>query len=219
MSKDKPSNLSDAQFADILEPFGVHPSVDQIHKIRDYVSLLLRWNKSISLTTVIDPVEIVSRHFGESMFAKSLLPVENCRLADVGSGAGFPGLPLKIISESLKVTLVESNKKKCAFLSEVSRSLGFTGVDILPQRFEEARVESGFANIVTSRAVGDFAALLRWSRNALPERGHIVLWVGGEDATAIASTPGWIWHPPVRIPESQRRFILIGRPSSQTPKF
>lgn len=215
MSKNNQSGLSDAQVVDLLGPFGIHPTPDQIHKIRGYVSLLLKWNRSISLTTVVDPAEIVSRHFGESMFAISLLPVENCRLADVGSGAGFPGLPLKIASDSLKLTLIESNKKKCAFLSEIVRSLALIDVDVSSQRFEEIRAESGFANIVTARAVGDFSALLRWSESALPPRGHIVLWIGGEDATIVSSSPGWIWQSPVRIPESQRRFILIGRPAPQ----
>ena len=104
--------------------------------VREYVSLLLMWNQSISLTTVTDPDEIISRHFGESMFAAKLISVENCRLADVGTGAGFPGLPLKILSPTLDLVLIESNKKKYAFLSEVVRSLGLKSVEVLPERFE-----------------------------------------------------------------------------------
>ena len=64
--------------------------------------MLLKWNNLVSLTSITDPVDIVARHFGESMFAASLLPVENGRLADVGSGAGFPGVALKILHEDLK---------------------------------------------------------------------------------------------------------------------
>ena len=152
------------------------------------MALLLKWNRSVSLTSITDPVEIVGRHFGESMFASGLLPVENCRLADVGTGAGFPGLALKIACPSLHVTLIESNKKKCAFLSEVVRTLEFSDVEIRPERFEEIRPETVLANLITCRAVGEFKQLLRWSTSALVRRGHLLLWVGAEDSTRIART-------------------------------
>jgi 16S rRNA (guanine527-N7)-methyltransferase len=219
MSNDKKIDISNEQIIASLSSFGVHTSMDQISKIREYIRILLKWNNLVSLTSIVDPVEIVARHFGESMYASSLIPVENGRLADVGSGAGFPGLALKILCQHLQVILIESNKKKCAFLSEVVRSLGLLDVEVLPKRFEEVRAEPGFANFVTSRAVGGFPGILRWSRHTLSQRGHIILWAGGEDTTKISGTLGWTWQPAVRIPESQRRFILIGRPALEgTPK-
>ena len=198
-----------------LAPFKLVPSDDQIAKIREYVALLLRWNRSISLTTVTDPQEIVARHFGESMYASNLLPVEKCRLADVGTGAGFPGLALKIAHPSLRLLLIESNRKKCAFLSEVTRALRLEDVEIRAERFEEIRPDLIGADIVTCRAVGDFKEILRWSRGALTPQGHIVLWVGADDATRIARAGEWTWQPAQRIPESRRRFILIGRPAEE----
>jgi 16S rRNA (guanine527-N7)-methyltransferase len=203
------------QISEALSPFGIFPTENQLHSIREYVILLLKWNRLIGLTSIEDPVEIVARHFGESMYAVSLLPVENCRLADVGSGAGFPGLAIKIACPGIQIMLIESNKKKCAFLSEVVRSLGFNGVEIRHERFENIRPETVHANVITSRAVGGFTELVRWAKNALVHRGHLVLWVGGEDATKIARIPGWTWQPAARIPDSQRRFILIGRPVSE----
>ncbi len=207
-----PIEISNRQVCEALAPFAILPTEDQIAKIRAYTGLLLRWNRSISLTSITDPVEIVERHFGESMYASKLLPVENCRLADVGTGAGFPGLALKIACPGVHLTLIESNKKKCAFLSEVVRSLGFNGVEIRSERFEQIRPESVRANIVTSRAIGEFKQILRWSTNALVHRGHLMLWVGAEDSTRIACNPGWTWQPAMRLPDSQRRFILVGRP-------
>ncbi len=133
-------------------------------------------------------------------------------LADVGTGAGFPGLALKIFCPSIHLTLIESNKKKCAFLAEVVRALEFSGVEIHPERFEQIRPETVRANIIVSRAVGEFKQLLSWAAGALVRRGHIMIWVGAEDATRIASNSDWIWQPAVHIPDSQRRFILIGRP-------
>jgi 16S rRNA (guanine527-N7)-methyltransferase len=207
-----PIEISNRQICEALSAFGISPDEDQIAKIREYVLILLRWNRSVSLTSITDPIDIVGRHFGESMYSSRLLPVENCRLADVGTGAGFPGLALKIANPSIHLILIESNKKKCVFLSEVIRTLGFTGVEIRADRFEQIRQEEILANIITCRAVGEFKQLIRWSANALARRGHLMLWVGAEDSTRISSTPAWVWQPAVRIPESQRRFILIGRP-------
>jgi 16S rRNA (guanine527-N7)-methyltransferase len=205
-------DIGNRQICDALSPFAISPSEDQIAKIREYMLILLKWNRSISLTSIKDPVEIVGRHFGESLFASKLLPVENCRLADVGTGAGFPGLALKIACPSLRITLIESNRKKCAFLSEVVRNLKFSDVEIRHERFEQIRPEAVSANIITSRAVGEYRQLLSWSRSALARRGHLILWVGAEDSARITRTPAWTWQPAVRIPDSQRRFVLIGRP-------
>jgi 16S rRNA (guanine527-N7)-methyltransferase len=211
MSNSIHSEIRKEQVLAALAPFGVHLSDDQIAKVQAYVRLLLKWNKLTSLTSITDPAEIVSRHFGESMYAATLLPVENGRLVDIGTGAGFPGLALKILNPDLHIVLIESNKKKSAFLAEVARTLELPEVEILSVRFEEIRPEGDFANFITARAIGGFPALLRWSRSALSHRGHLILWVGGEDITSITNSKGWIWNPPARIPESQRRFILVGR--------
>ena len=210
--------LSSQKTREALSTFGVSVTDGQVAKIQDYIALLLKWNRSVSLTSVTEPIEIVRRHFGESMFAAGLLPVENCRLADFGTGAGFPGLALKIAVPSIDLVLVESNKKKCAFLSEVQRTLGISGVEILAERFEDIRPEALQVELVTSRALGDFKNLLRWSARALLARGHVMLWVGAEDSTRITANPEWTWQPAVRLPESQRRFILIGRPISGISK-
>jgi 16S rRNA (guanine527-N7)-methyltransferase len=206
-------SLTDERISSLLAPFGVRPSSDQILKVREYVILLLNWNESLSLTSIADPEEIIVRHFGESMFLSSVVPVEKGRLADLGSGAGFPGLALKIISPNLHVVLIESNKKKCAFLAEVVRTLDFYNVEVIPRRFEEIRTNHDFADFIAARALGDFPRLLKWSRTALKSEGHIALWVGGTDTTKIEMTSGWIWQPAIRIPESQRRFLLTGHPT------
>ena len=205
-------SLTDELIVSTLLPFQIQLTPGEIVKIQEYIRLLLKWNQSVSLTSVVDPVEILARHFGESMFICCLLPVEKCRLADIGSGAGFPGLAVKIACPELRLTLIESNKKKCAFLSEVVRALELENVEVMPIRFEEARVAPDFAEVITARAVGGFSDVLRWAKTALARRGHVILWLGGEDCAKVSSTPGWIWKPAVKIPESQRRFVLIGRP-------
>jgi 16S rRNA (guanine527-N7)-methyltransferase len=150
------------------------------------------------------------------MFAGCLIPVENCRLADLGSGAGFPGLALKIAQPRLEVRLIESNKKKCAFLSEIVRSLELERVEVVPMRFDEIRTESPFAELITVRALGGFSEILDWAKGTLTDRGQVILWIGGEDAAQVSSTPGWAWQAAVKIPDSQRRYVLIGRPQPET---
>src|SRR5229473_8165497 len=132
----------------------------QVQQIQQYTKLLGTWNDKVNLTAIRDPLEILYRHFCESMFGASLLPVENCRLADVGTGGGFPGLPLKILRPDLDLYLVESNVKKATFLAEVVRELGLTGARTIISRYEELGEEIAPLDVVCSRALGDFANFL-----------------------------------------------------------
>src|SRR6267154_1718358 len=132
----------------------------QVKQIQQYTKLLWTWNDKVNLTAIRDPLEILYRHFCESMFGAALLPVENCRLADVGSGGGFPGIPLKIVRPDLHVFLVEANFKKATFLAEGVRELGRTDTRVLVWRFGELVDEVARMDVVCSRALGDFARLL-----------------------------------------------------------
>src|SRR5260370_31622351 len=120
-----------------LREFKLPAYDDQVLQIQQYMKLLLAWNEKISLTAIRDPLEMLYRHFCESMYASISVPVENGRLADVGSGGGFPGLPLKIIQPNLRVFLVESNLKKATFLAEVILELGLKDAQVLVRRYED----------------------------------------------------------------------------------
>lgn len=188
-----------------------------VEGIQLYISILLTWNRSISLTTVTDPEDIVRFHFGESLFAASLLPIKDGRLADVGTGAGFPGLPLKMLAPSLNLTLIESNAKKAAFLAEVVRSLALDCVHIFRGRMEEfgGKLSPGSADtfdFITARALGQFENLLAWSKRHLAGAGGLILWLGQDDVASVSETGDWTWAMPVRIPGSDRRFIVSGSP-------
>jgi 16S rRNA (guanine527-N7)-methyltransferase len=206
-------SLTSAQITDALKPYGIAPSIDLIKGVRTYTELLLKWNRSISLTSVTDVEQILRFHFGESLFALSMLPVEKSRLADVGSGAGFPGIPLAMTSPSLTVTLIESNAKKYAFLNEVIRELKLRNVTALHSRMEEIKAPTRAFDIVSARALGKFEDLLWWAQKELALGGRIALWVGSEDATDISADSKWKWSAPAPIPGSQRRYILIGSPN------
>ncbi len=195
-----------------LEPYGIRPSPSQAEAIQRYLTLLLQWNQKVNLTSLRDPAEILQRHFGESMFAASAVPISCGRLADVGAGAGFPGLALKIACPDLAVVLIESNLKKSAFLSEVVRLLNLDGVEVVRSRMEDLSVRAGFAGFVSARAVGNFDRILRWARKALSGEGQVLLWLGAADAKEVSSRHGWGWREPIEIPGSHRRVLLVGRP-------
>jgi 16S rRNA (guanine527-N7)-methyltransferase len=203
---------SDRQIQDILLQYRFSPDPGQLKAIKAYISLLLRWNQKISLTAVVDPVEILRFHFGESIFAASSVPIENGRLADVGSGAGFPGLALRIALPELSLTLIESNSKKASFLAEASRELNLKRVDVVRERMEEVPVELGQFDYITARALGRHENLLAWSRSRVCTTGKIVLWLGEEETRSISGDPTWTWREPIHLPRSKRRFILVGSP-------
>jgi 16S rRNA (guanine527-N7)-methyltransferase len=150
-------------------------------------------------------------HFGESLFALSMLPVEKSRLADVGTGAGFPGIPLAMARPSLDVRLIEPNAKKFAFLNEVFRKLSLANVTAVRARTADIQSPSDLFDIITARAVGQLDELVGWARDKLTPGGKLVLWLGDEDARHISRDIRFDWSTPVRIPHTERRFILEGR--------
>lgn len=201
--------LSDSEIRAALAPFGVAANDQLCCGIQAYISLLLLWNRKISLTAVVQPKEIVQFHFGESLFAVEKVGMENGRLADVGSGAGFPGIPIAMAVSTLRVTLIEANHKKAAFLSEVIRRLDLRNAAVLRSRTDDVVERFDF---ITARAVGPHKQLIRWSHRSLARPGKLILWLGEGDAALIGSEEGWDWQSPIRIPVSRNRVLLIGSP-------
>ncbi len=202
--------LSNEMIARELRPYGATASARLCDQIRIYVDLLLRWNQRTSLTTVTDPEGIVRFHFGESLLAVTAVPIRHGRLADVGSGAGFPAVPIRMVSEDLNVILIESNQKKATFLSEIVRELQLANVDVRRSRMEEIDFSRDTFDFVTARAIGIDDEFLDWSRKALNPNGSIVLWLGEESAREVSRDASWKWADSIRIPQSERRVVLHG---------
>ena len=141
----------------LLEEFGL--SKEQISKFIRYLELLLEWNEKFNLTAITDKDEIEEKHFIDSIELIKYFDVKNKTLLDVGSGAGFPGVPLAICEPSLKVTLLESNGKKVSYLKEVVKELKLENVEIIQGRVEELNQREKY-DIVTARAVKELNILL-----------------------------------------------------------
>src|SRR5258708_27769416 len=135
-------------FRDLLDlefsPFRVLTS-EQLDLLEGHYQLLAKWNERINLTRIRSLEDAVHLHYCESLYVGILLPAGSLRVADVGSGAGFPGIPLAILRPELKVTLIESHQRKAVFLREAAR--GLANVSIIPGRAES--VDDAFDWIVS----------------------------------------------------------------------
>ena len=202
------------RIAELLLPFGVSSlNPAQLRSISTYVDVLLKWNARINLTAVRRAEEVVTRHFGESLFtARQLFPDgENSQVAsvaDVGSGAGFPGLPMKLWAPPVGLTLIESNQKKATFLKEVARSLTLMNVNIVTARAEQVVLG---ADVVTLRAVEKFETVLPTATRLVASHGRIALLIGEGQVAVAQRAPGFVWTSPERIPLSKGRVLLVGQ--------
>jgi 16S rRNA (guanine527-N7)-methyltransferase len=210
MPTPSPATLPADTIRRALGEFQIAVNDSQVLQIQQYMSLLFTWNEKINLTAIRDPLEILNRHFCEGMYAASTVPVEDGRLADVGSGAGFPGLPLKIIRPELDVILIEANIKKATFLAEVIRDLGLRDARVLVSRYEELGEEVAPLDFVCSRALGEFAPFLEWAHLESVAAKQVILWIGARDLSEIQKIQSWVWREPIPVPHSLRRLLLVG---------
>lgn len=201
---------SDVQIRATLSAYGFGPTQAFCEKTRAYIDLLLKWNRRVALTSITSADEILRVHFGESLFAIQAAHIATGRLADVGSGAGFPGVPLAMALPGFEMSLIESNAKKAAFLSELVRVLELMNARVHHGRAESMSVDERF-DIVAARATGEYRQLLRWSEERLNADGKAVLWLGEKQIDELAGAKGWVWQRPVRISRTKGRFILVGR--------
>ena len=140
-------------------------------------------------------------------------PLPTAHVLDIGSGAGFPGLPLKIWAPAISLNLIESNHKKAAFLREVARALTLTDINVITARAETLVDTHPKSNIVTLRAVEHFDTILPIAARLLSPTGRVALLIGTSQLSGLETlTPNLRWSPPVPVPQSQSRVLSISVP-------
>ena len=189
----------DSQFASLLGPvlekIGLSLRDRQIVQLARHYSLLTQWNQRVNLTSIHDPRKIVERHFGESLFLAACLPRAG-KVVDVGSGAGFPGLPLAVARPELTVTLVESIAKKAVFLKEASRQI------------ENAQVRHARAEDIDGPfdwAVGRAVSVAK----TLPVLGNLGDHVALMVSQGMAANLGNGWESPIPLPWGDARILVM----------
>lgn len=194
---------------ELLAPFTPAPELDDalLESVQIHLDLLIRWNQHMNLTALRSPEEMVLRHFGESLYAAHQLFPRDSRLNvfDLGSGAGFPGLPMKYWAPQLQLTLIEGHGKKATFLREVGRSLHLPDFTVLNVRAESVTQRS---SLVTMRAVEKFDQSLLAAAKLLAPGGRLAILIGEaqrERALALLPPGESTSH---NLPSSDQRILL-----------
>ncbi len=159
-----------------------HFSVEQLEQFFVYMNLLIEWNKRVNLTAIIEPNEIILKHFIDSITILKDIN-DNSKVIDVGTGAGFPGIPLSIMNHTLKITLADSLNKRLIFLKEVINELDLKNVEIIHARAEDLGQSKKYResfDIATSRAVANLSTLSEYLIPLVKKNGKVISMKAGE---------------------------------------
>ncbi len=186
-------------------------NLDEVeNKAKEHFSLLLKWNKKISLTTITDPKLAASQLYFESLFATKFIGSEIKSMVDIGTGAGFPGLPISFALPELEVILIDSDQRKTAFLAESRRSLGLKNVKTINSRFEEVTIDS---DLVTIRALEKLEKQIPNIFKIASKAKLIILFISQTLAENILETYKNTLENRnseiVQLPESKNRVLLL----------
>jgi 16S rRNA (guanine527-N7)-methyltransferase len=173
-------------------------SPKQIIQLERHYELLIRWNRVLSLTSVVKLEEIVERHYCESLFLTARLPAGRLCIADVGAGAGFPGIPIAVARPDCSISLIESHRRKCVFLREATREM------------DNIRVIEGRAEDVPERFDWAVSRAVRYSKieKLLSSLGENAALLAGEEGP---SNTCFTWNTPIQLPWGKRRYLWLGR--------
>lgn len=209
-------------FEALLRNINITLTTEQLAQFDLYASLLVEWNEKFNLTAITDREGIFIKHFYDSLLLQA--PFKNTdTLCDIGSGAGFPGIPLKIAYPQLKVSLMEPTGKRCVFLNEVINQLKLTDIEVLNYRAEEYK-EKKFT-YTTARAVSRLNILSELCLPLTEVNGHFIAMKGSqvhdelkEAANAIKKLGGSVREvKEIMLPDQQERILIDIEKVIETP--
>lgn len=195
----------DEALASGARTMGLRLEPDIVAQFRTYASMLQKWGSRINLTSRLEPADIISLHFLDSLALLAVRPPgHDSRIADIGSGAGFPGIPLAIVRPDLAVDLIEASAKKAAFCAAVIDRLGLTRVATVRGRAEAAMAETGH-DWTVSRAAAPLPSLLRLGTATTRPGGMLAAWKGPgeafpEDAEKLSAAWEYAGEKMVAVP-------------------
>lgn len=182
----KPNKGGVAKFRSLLDRFGLKLSWDQTHKLGIFLDELEEWNKKLNLTGLSSRQSIINELLIDSMMPVPFMP-DNGYLLDIGSGAGFPAIPIKICKPSLKCQLMEPNSKKISFLKQIIRLAKLEKINIIKGRIEEEEEllhPEGY-DVITSRGLAPLPQFLTWCAPHLTPGGLIVAFLGRQSEEVL----------------------------------
>ncbi|MEA3470446.1 MAG: 16S rRNA (guanine(527)-N(7))-methyltransferase RsmG [Thermodesulfobacteriota bacterium] len=190
--------------ADASEKINIQLSEGEKALFNKYYKELIFWNKSVSLVSVKSPLDIPVKHFIDSLTVLNFIQKKASRLLDLGSGAGFPGVPLKIVLKPLRLTLVESSRKKASFLKNLTRKLDLYSVTIVNERIESIMGKNdhrGSYDIVISRATFKLPELIEIGEPFLSPGGTLIAMKGKKTDIEVRESSGLALKKGLALPE------------------
>jgi 16S rRNA (guanine527-N7)-methyltransferase len=186
----------------------------QQDKLMDYLALMFKWNAVYNLTSLRDPMQMVTHHLLDSLAAVPAFAAAR-NVLDVGSGGGLPGIVLAIVRPDMKVSMIDTVHKKTAFLTQVKAELGLTNVTVYTARVEQLQVSDKF-DVITSRAFADLSDFVNWSSHLLAEGGRYIALKGvapQDEQQRLPAAWGVTRVEPLQVPRlgAERHLVFIER--------
>ena len=171
--------MNKEEFIKYLEELNIYPTQDQLIKLDKFYHLLISWNEKINLTRIVEEKDVYLKHFYDSLTITKEIDLSKVNtLCDVGTGAGFPGIVLKIMYPNLKVTLIDSLLKRVNYLNEIIKELELTDIEAIHTRGEDYK--DNF-DVVTSRAVANIEKLVTFTMHLVDKNGVFIAMKGNID--------------------------------------
>ena len=212
------------------EKINIKFTEEQLEKFYQYMNMLLEWNEKINLTAITEPKEVIIKHFIDSLSIWGEIK-DNSKIIDVGTGAGFPGIPLKIYNDTLNVTLLDSLNKRTVFLKEVIEKLNLKNIEVIHGRAEDyAKIDKYRENYdyAISRAVAPLNILLEYLSPYVKIGGNVIAMKGSNAEEEIKNSNNALKVLKCKIIESSKinlpenageRYIILIEKKEKTPKM
>ena len=222
-------NFNIEKIVPLCSAFGITLDDDKIKKLNLYGNLLIEWNEKINLTAITEPEDVLIKHFYDCiLFFKNVEVPQGAKIIDVGTGAGFPGLVLKIVRPDLKVTLLDSLNKRINFLKDVIEKCGLSDIEAIHSRAEEGGKNQKYReqyDIACARAVAAMPTLLEYCTPFVKPNGLFVAMKGPSAVDEVAASSNAInllkmAKPQIiceTLPNNDPRSFVISKKISQTP--
>jgi 16S rRNA (guanine527-N7)-methyltransferase len=205
------------QFISEAEDAGMHLAEKTLAQVEAYMRLLLKWSAAVNLTSIKNPLDIYRFHFLECFYCATFIQ-DAGTLADVGSGAGFPGLALKLVRPHLNVWLIEPRQKRAIFLKEVIRSLNLKQVWVVQKRVEELSPGSpSRIDYITARALGRLNIIASWAHSILSEKGMLLLLISESGLTKL-DKEGLLLIEKHKIPFRKKGILALCQPKKDVSR-
>lgn len=224
-------NYNTTKFINDLKAIGIELSDEQLEQFLTYYEMLIEKNKVMNLTAITDFDEVLEKHFEDSLSLIQAVDLEKSQtVMDLGTGAGFPGIPLKIAFPNLQITLADSLNKRILFLDDVIRELGLTGIDTVHGRAEDLAKNSDYRekfDLCVSRAVANLSTLSEYCLPFVKIGGKFISYKAGECDEEVAASKSSVFLLGGKISdikkfelgESGRAFVIIDKVSGTPKKY